>query len=218
MNRRCGCFFKRLIDITISAPLLVILSPLLLVIGLAIAVESPGPVLYRCKRVGRFGEDFWLLKFRKMRVDASGPPLTLSSDARFTRIGKFLAGTKLDELPQFWSVLRGDMSLVGPRPEDRDFVDLAPEYSVILSMRPGITGLSQLAFARETSILDPTDVVHDYIHRIFPLKVRIDQLYIARWSLFLDLRILLWTFVVVPGRREVAVDRSSARIGLRKGR
>src|SRR5205823_1367512 len=126
--------------------------------ALAIRLESRGSVLYRCRRVGQGGHEFSMLKFRKMQRDAAGGPLTAADDERFTRIGKLLAKTKLDEVPQLWNVLRGTMSLVGPRPEDPSFVSmLVSEYEQILRIKPGITGLSQLAFARETEILDPAD-------------------------------------------------------------
>jgi lipopolysaccharide/colanic/teichoic acid biosynthesis glycosyltransferase len=207
---------KRGFDVAVAAFSLALLSPLFLVIGIAILVDSPGSILYRSTRVGRNGREFAVLKFRKMHSRASGGPLTVRNDARFTRIGGFLARSKLDELPQLWNVLRGDMSIVGPRPEASDFVALAPEYSVILRMRPGITGLSQLAFANESSILDPTRPVDDYVSRILPQKLHLDQLYVRSCSLRMDVRIIIWTFVGVVMRRSVSVDRRAGRLGLRK--
>ena len=135
-----------------------------------------------------------MLKFRKMVEGATGHALTGDVDPRFTRIGRLLARTKLDELPQLWNVLRGQMSLVGPRPEDAGFVELhESEYREILTVRPGITGLGQLAFAKEAEILDPGDMVGHYVDRILPQKVHLDLLYARTRTLRGDLRILVWT-------------------------
>src|SRR5262249_3441588 len=155
---------KWLLDRCVAGVSLALLAPLLLAVAVAVKLDSPGPVFFRCRRIGLRGRPFEVLKFRKMRVDASGPPLTAPDDARFTRIGAFLARRKLDELPQLWNVLKGEMSLVGPRPEDPEFVALrATDFKRILKVRPGMTGLSQLAFARESDILDPTDRVAHYV-------------------------------------------------------
>jgi len=122
--------------------LLVALTPLIIVMAIAIRIESPGPVFIRLRRVGRDGCEFAMLKFRKMRVDAEGPALTSPDDDRFTRLGRALAKYKLDEVPQLWNVLCGQMSLVGPRPEDPDFVRLQERaYGDICKVKPGITGL-----------------------------------------------------------------------------
>jgi lipopolysaccharide/colanic/teichoic acid biosynthesis glycosyltransferase len=216
---RFDAIAKRLLDIVLASVVLVAAIPLILCLAVAIKLESPGPVLFRCRRVGRRGRDFAMLKFRKMRHGARGPALTLAEDDRFTRIGRLLAATKLDELPQLWNVLRGDMSLVGPRPETREFVDLHPDaYRAILRGRPGITGLAQLAYAREGEILDPEDRVGDYVARVLPQKVALDQLYFARRTVAGDLRIVFWTLVAVVLRIDVAVDRSTARLGRRAPR
>jgi lipopolysaccharide/colanic/teichoic acid biosynthesis glycosyltransferase len=215
-GRPWGLTAKRLLDIFGSAVLLALLVPVILVVAVAIKAESRGSVLYRCRRVGLGGREFLMLKFRKMHDGASGPPLTLSSDMRLTRVGRFLARTKLDELPQLWNVLKGDMSLVGPRPEDPSFVELlATEYQTILTVRPGITGLSQLAFAREGEILDRDDRVADYLTRLLPQKARLDAMYARRPSLRIDLRILAWTAVAVVLRRDVAVHRMNGRLSSR---
>src|SRR5215210_218333 len=115
---------KRTLDVVVSALFLVLLAPLIVLIAIAIKVDSRGPVFYRCRRIGYHGCEFAMLKFRKMVADAAGPALTVASDPRFTSIGRLLARTKLDELPQLWNVLKGQMSLVGPRPEDPAFVAL----------------------------------------------------------------------------------------------
>jgi lipopolysaccharide/colanic/teichoic acid biosynthesis glycosyltransferase len=210
---------KWLVDRALAAISLLLLTPVLLGLALAVTLESPGPVFFRCRRIGFRGRHFDVLKFRKMRADASGLPLTAPDDARFTRIGAFLAQTKLDELPQLWNVLKGEMSLVGPRPEDPEFVELEPTaYARILNVRPGITGLSQLAFARESEVLDRDDRVGHYVQWLLPVKSGIDALYAERRSLWMDFRILVWTFIAVVLRRDVAVHRETGRLTVRRAR
>jgi lipopolysaccharide/colanic/teichoic acid biosynthesis glycosyltransferase len=218
--RRCGASqhpITRLADFLISASLLIVLLPLMAVIALAIRLDSPGPVLYRGRRVGMGGAEFAMLKFRKMHRDAAGPPLTSRNDERLTRVGAVLARTKLDELPQFWNVIRGDMSLVGPRPEDPSFVALYPEeFKLILSTRPGITGLSQLAFAKEALILERPELAGRYADRLLPLKLAIDRLYIERQTPMLYAQILFWTPVAMVLGAEIAVHRESGRLSVRR--
>lgn len=210
---------KRLIDLVVAGTLCLLLLPVIAVLALAIRLDSPGGAFYRCARVGRGGREFRMLKFRKMRDDALGGALTSPDDDRFTRLGRLLAATKLDEIPQLWNVLRGEMSLVGPRPEDRGFVKLQAEaYEEILCAKPGVTGLSQLAFARESEILDPNDRFGHYVNHLLPQKAAMDRLYVARGSFLLDLRILFWTAIAVLLRREVAVHRATGRLGLRRPR
>lgn len=208
---------KRLLDVLLSGSLLLLLLPLMAVVALVVKMESRGPVLYRCARLGLRFRRFEMLKFRKMAEGADGPPLTAADDPRFTRCGRWLAATKLDELPQLWNVLKGDMSLVGPRPEDPQFVAMhEAEYEAILAVRPGITGLTQLAFAREAAILDSQNRVAAYVDRLLPAKVRIDLLYVQRRSLAMEIRILAWTAFAVLLRLDVAVHRESGRLGLRR--
>lgn len=208
---------KRSFDVAVSSVLLLLLSPIVFICAIAVKLESRGPVFYRAHRVGRNGEELLVLKFRKMFDGASGQALTGEHDPRFTRMGRFLALSKLDELPQLWNVLSGGMSLVGPRPEDPGFVSLhKPEYAVILSVRPGVTGLSQLAFAKEAEILDPEDRVGHYVGRILPQKVKMDRLYARTRTFGVDLRILLWTVLPVLLRRDVAVNRATGRLTMRR--
>jgi lipopolysaccharide/colanic/teichoic acid biosynthesis glycosyltransferase len=210
---------KRLLDIAAAATLLLVLLPLIVAVAAAIKLDSRGPVFFRCLRVGYRGRDFAMLKFRKMVHDAAGGALTAPEDARFTRLGRILAKTKLDEIPQLWNVLRGDMSLVGPRPEDPGFVEICEnEYRHILRVRPGITGLSQLAFARESEILDPNDRHGHYITTLLPAKARMDCLYVSRRTFPMDLKILLWTAAAVLLRLEVAVHRQSGQLSRRQPR
>jgi lipopolysaccharide/colanic/teichoic acid biosynthesis glycosyltransferase len=210
---------KRALDLVVAVPVLVLLAPLYLVIAATIKLESRGGALYRCRRVGLGGRDLRMLKFRKMHDGARGPALVQEKDERFTRLGAFLAKTKLDELPQLWNVLKGDMSLVGPRPEDPSFVEQHLEdYGAILAVKPGVTGLSQLAFARESAVLDAGDRERHYTSRILPQKIQMDRLYAQRRSLSMDQKILWWTFCVVVARLDVAVHRGSGRLNRRAPR
>jgi lipopolysaccharide/colanic/teichoic acid biosynthesis glycosyltransferase len=152
-----------------------------------------------------------------MRDGAVGAAVTLSTDDRLTAVGRILTKTKLDEIPQLWNVLRGEMTLVGPRPEDPQFVAFhSSDYASILTVKPGITGFCQLAFAKEGDILDPADQVRDYVERLLPQKVALDLLYVDRRSLLLDLSILAWTSVAVLARRDIAVNRTTGSLGLRR--
>jgi lipopolysaccharide/colanic/teichoic acid biosynthesis glycosyltransferase len=206
-------------DVLIAAIILVLVAPLMVLIALCVFLDSPGPIFYRGRRVGYRGERLHILKFRKMHHGAAGRSLTLGDDERFTGIGRWLARTKLDELPQLINVLRGEMSLIGPRPEDPDFVRRhAEEFQPILRVRPGITGLSQLAFVNEGRILDPNDPIRHYEERILPQKLRIDGLYVTRWRLRLDVQILCWTLAAILLRIPVAVNRSTGRMTVRRGR
>jgi lipopolysaccharide/colanic/teichoic acid biosynthesis glycosyltransferase len=212
-----GAAAIRAVDVLVAACLLLILVPVVVLVALAVRLESPGPALFRCERVGYRGRRLRMLKLRKMSKHAFGCALTTGQDARLTRIGARLAELKIDEIPQLLHVLRGSMSLVGPRPEAAEFVGLHPQaYAEILSVRPGITGLSQIAFAEERRILDPDDPVGHYVNRILPQKVGLDRLYVSRRSLSFNLRILFWTAVAVVLRRQVAVHRDSGRMNLRK--
>src|SRR3954451_1291889 len=208
---------KRTLDVLGATLLCVLLLPLLVAIALLVVVDSPGPVFYRDQRVGVRGRPLAMLKFRKLHAAAGGDPLTLAHDPLFTRVGAWLARTKLDELPQFWHVLRGQMSLVGPRPEAPEFVDaFREEYREITAVRPGLFGLSQLAFMREGSLLDSNDPIRHYTDRILPQKVVLDTRYALEWSPLLDLRVLAWSLVGLLLRLPVAVSRETLECGLRR--
>jgi lipopolysaccharide/colanic/teichoic acid biosynthesis glycosyltransferase len=214
---RIGDIAKRLVDVVGAALLLVLCLPLIVAVALWVKLDSPGPVFFRCVRLGFGGREFRMLKFRKMRDGATGPALTSSDDPRFTRVGRWLAWTKLDEIPQLWNVLTGAMSLVGPRPEHPSFVQLQPdEYAEILQVRPGMTGLSQLAFAKEAEVLGPDAPIDVYEQRLLPQKISLDRMYVRQRSLAVDLKILVWTAVAVLLRRRVAVHRESGKLGLRR--
>ncbi|HLH66921.1 MAG TPA: sugar transferase [Solirubrobacteraceae bacterium] len=208
---------KRALDVLLAAALLAALVPVLALIALAIKLDSRGPVFFRVRRVGRGGRPFGMLKFRKMHDGARGGPLTVRSDPRLTRVGAILARSRLDELPQLWDVLTGRMSLIGPRPEDPGFVALHPDaYREILSVRPGITGLSQIAYREEAAIVDAGRPVDDYVERIMPQKLTMDRLYARRVSLTLDLRIAFWTLVTLLLGRPVSVNRVTGSMNIRR--
>jgi lipopolysaccharide/colanic/teichoic acid biosynthesis glycosyltransferase len=208
---------KRGLDIAVSLVALVILAPLILFVALLVRIDSYGPSFFAAPRVGHGGRELLMLKFRKMHHRAHGIPLTVDDDSRFTRIGAVLARFKLDELPQFWHVLRGEMSLVGPRPETVDFVAHHREaYHEILGVRPGVFGFSQIAFVAEGQILDDEDPMSHYIADILPQKVKLDIMYARQRTLGLDVRIVFWSMVSVLLRRPVAVNRQTGRMNLRR--
>ena len=208
---------KRTFDVVVSGLLLFVALPIIAAVVLAIKLDSPGPVFYQARRIGYRGRPLRMLKFRKMHDLATGSALTTAGDHRFTRVGEWLAKLKLDELPQLWNVLRGEMSLIGPRPEDPSFVAMhAEDFVDILQVKPGVTGLSQLAFAEESRILDDDDPTGHYLRRILPQKMGMDRVYARHFRLRLDLQILFWTLVAVLARREVAVHRATGRMNLRR--
>jgi lipopolysaccharide/colanic/teichoic acid biosynthesis glycosyltransferase len=208
---------KRAVDIVVSLLLLLLTLPLMLCVIVLLQIESPGSPFYRARRVGYGGAPLMVLKFRKMAVNAGGSPLTVAGDPRLSRLGAFMVRTRIDELPQLWHVLRGQMSLVGPRPEDPRFVALQHEgYASVLRVLPGITGWSQLAFAHERRILDEADPLTDYVERILPAKVHLDRLYAEKGQLHHDLAILVWTVVALIAGFDIAVDRRTGRLRRRR--
>jgi lipopolysaccharide/colanic/teichoic acid biosynthesis glycosyltransferase len=204
---------KRPFDIAGSALGLVLLSPLFLVIAIAIKLDSPGPVFFRQERVGKAGRLFRIFKFRSMIADAShrGTALTVRADRRITRVGEFLRRSKLDELPQLMNVLAGDMSLVGPRPEVPEFMAFytAEQRAIITSMRPGITDYAAILFRDESSLLDQSgDPVDIYRREIMPLKFVYYERYSREIEILNDLRIILATMILL------AVGRLPRWLGL----
>lgn len=191
---------KRLFDVTASALGLLILAPLFGLIAAAIRLDSPGPIFHRAVRVGRSGREFILFKFRTMVVHAAqvGPGITISSDPRVTRVGRILRRWKLDELPQLFNVVRGEMSIVGPRPEDPRYVALyTPEQREVLAVRPGITSPASVRFRSEEALLSGEDWERRYIEEIMPAKLALDLEYIRRASLRQDLMVLWETFLAL---------------------
>ncbi len=175
---------------------LAILSPLWVVIGVMIKVEDGGPVLYKARRVGLRGDIFRLFKFRTMVMNADkiGAAITAQNDPRVTKIGHFLRKTKLDELPQLFNVLKGDMSLVGPRPEDPSYVALyTEEQKKILNVRPGITSAASLAYRHEEQLLSGLDWETTYKTQVMPAKLAIDLEYLSRRTFWADLELIFKT-------------------------
>jgi lipopolysaccharide/colanic/teichoic acid biosynthesis glycosyltransferase len=184
----------RAFDVAVSLAALIFLSPVFLVIALAVKLTSPGPVLYRGPRIGRFGAEFSILKFRTMRSGAAGPSITRAADPRVTPVGRFLRRWKLDELPQFVNVLRGEMSLVGPRPEAPEYVLLyTEEERNVLRVRPGITSPASLRYRDEESLLMGEEWRDAYVNRIMRDKLRIDLEWLDRRTFASDLRLLVRT-------------------------
>jgi lipopolysaccharide/colanic/teichoic acid biosynthesis glycosyltransferase len=195
---------KRLFDLVVAGVALLLLAPLLAVLALVVKLDSPGPVFFRQQRVGRHGVPFSIHKFRTMRPDAGGPPLTVGADPRITRSGRWLRRTRLDELPQLIDVLQGTMSLVGPRPEVPRFVAHYPPglRERALSVRPGITDPASLEFIDEAAVLArAADPEREYIEVVLPAKVRRAAEYAERATLASDLRVLLRTLRVLAAGR-----------------
>ncbi len=198
---------KRLFDVVVSAAGLVMTSPLMLAGAMAVKLDSPGPAFYSSERVGRDGRPFRILKLRTMQARAAGPAVTAGDDPRITAVGRLLRRTKIDELPQLFNVLKGDMSLVGPRPEDPRYVALyTPEQRAVLAMRPGITGPTVLAFIDEEELLRGGDPESVYVTRVMPQKLAEDLRYVETATFAGDLSILGRTVLAVFGR---AVRRGS---------
>jgi lipopolysaccharide/colanic/teichoic acid biosynthesis glycosyltransferase len=193
---------KRLFDLICSALGLLLLSPLLLAAAVWIKLDSPGPALFRQTRVGRFGVPFTIHKFRTMRVE-QGAAITVGADPRITRAGGWLRNTKLDELPQLWDVLRGAMSLVGPRPELPRYVDTYPAglRQRVLAVRPGITDPASLAFSNESDLLaQAADPDREYREVVLPAKLKLSAAYAAHASLATDLKLIFVTLARVVRR------------------
>ena len=200
-----GDRLKRAFDIVVALLGLIFLSPFFLLISFWIRRDSPGPVLYWGKRAGKNGREFNILKFRTMYENPdsyNGLKVTAKGDSRITPLGKWLRDTKLNELPQLWNVLKGEMSLVGPRPEDIDIMDEWPAEAreEILSMAPGITSPASVLYRDEERLLTKGPVMGTYFDVVLPSKVRLDQLYVRNHSFWLDLDVLLWTFLLLLPR------------------
>lgn len=210
---------KRLFDVMVAGAALLIIWPLLLVIALTIKLDSSGPVFFRQVRVGRHGVPFRLFKFRTMALGGGGPEITIGDDARITRVGAVLRRYKLDELPQLIDVLRGTMSLVGPRPEVPRYVErYSPEQrNHVLSVRPGITDFASLKYRNESELLaKAANPEREYLEVIMPEKLRVAGNYIDHSSFQADLRLLGLTVrtVLVPVEPLRRIDRLMSKTGL----
>jgi lipopolysaccharide/colanic/teichoic acid biosynthesis glycosyltransferase len=192
---------KRIFDISFSMIGLIILSPLLLIIAYLIKKEDGGPIFYRGVRIGQFGKPFRIFKFRTMVVNADkiGGPSTADDDPRITKIGKILRKYKIDELPQLINVLKGEMSIVGPRPEVPFYVDMfTEEEKRILDVKPGITDWASLWDCDEGAILaGSSDPEKTYMEKIRPIKIKLQLRYVDNHSFFTDLKIIFLTILTV---------------------
>ena len=186
---------KRVLDVTVGSVALALATPLMVGVALAMRLSGDrGPFLFRARRVGEGAAIIKVLKIRTMTHGSIGPSLTTSGDPRVTPLGRLLRRYRIDELPQLVNVVRGEMSLVGPRPEDPGFVDLSdPLHRRVFAARPGITGLAQLSFHDEADQLAGQDAERHYREVILPAKLRLDAEYLDRQTTLLDLRILLRT-------------------------
>jgi lipopolysaccharide/colanic/teichoic acid biosynthesis glycosyltransferase len=188
---------KRVLEIVLSSLGLVVVSPVFLLAALAVKLNSDGPIFFRQKRIGRNFKPFSILKFRSMVEDAPqrGAAITAGDDPRITPVGRVLRATKIDELPQLINVLRGEMSLVGPRPEVPKYVELfRNDYEEILRIRPGITDPASLPYHDEAAILaQAEDPEREYVEHVLPEKIRLAKQYVARSSVAFDLRVIVAT-------------------------
>jgi lipopolysaccharide/colanic/teichoic acid biosynthesis glycosyltransferase len=196
---------KRVFDIIGAVFGLMLFSPVLLIAALLVRASSAGPVLFRQQRMGRRFRPFLIYKFRTMYQDAParGAPLTVGKDPRITHVGHWLRKSKIDELPQLFNVLKGDMSLVGPRPEVPYYVELfRNDYQEILRVRPGLTDLASLKYSDEAALLGRAeDPEEEYIRRLLPDKIELAKEYLRRSSLFFDIRLILDTAIKFVGYR-----------------
>ncbi len=199
---------KRLFDFFSALIGLVVLLPLFIVVAFLVRFGSNGPVFFKQERIGRRFKPFFIYKFRTMVRDAqkSGLQITAGGDARVTAIGRILRKTKIDELPQLINVAKGDMSIVGPRPEVKKYVEYyKQEYETILSVRPGITDISSLTFRDEESVLKGQDnPEHFYLTVLLPEKMRMAKEYILHRSFFYDMKLIFLTFyrILVPAQKQ----------------
>jgi lipopolysaccharide/colanic/teichoic acid biosynthesis glycosyltransferase len=207
---------KRVFDLIAAGVGLLALSPVCLVVGILASLDSRGPILYKADRIGKDGVRFKMYKFRTMVVNADkiGAALTHGTDTRVTRVGRILRKWKIDEIPQLLNVLRGEMSLVGPRPESPGYVEhYTPENRRVLQVRPGITGLTQIKFRHEETLLDKYRNREEiYVKAIMPHKLALDLEYIEKRNFFLDLLLIAQTLLALFLRDNIGEDAANLSI------
>lgn len=200
-KKRIQLIIKRIFDFTVSSIGIIIISPILLVISILIKLDSKGPILFKQIRVGKNGKPFKIFKFRTMVVDAEkkGMQITVGRDSRTTKSGHVLRKTKLDELPQLFNVLTGEMSFVGPRPEVSRYVEMYDEnQKSILKVRPGITDLASIKYRNENDLLAKSlDPEATYINEIMPKKIELNIEYLKNMSVLYDIKLIIRTVLVV---------------------
>lgn len=194
---------KRVMDISLSAIALAVLSPVLAFVALAVKIDSKGPALFGHERVGKNFVPFKVWKFRTMATGSAGPQITSGNDSRITRVGRHLRTSKIDELPQLYNVLRGDMSLVGPRPEVAEYVEMfRSEYEGILSVRPGLTDPASIYFRDEQAILaNSPDPAQTYTADILPRKLELSAAYVDHRTAAMDWKVIFQTLMIVVAKR-----------------
>lgn len=200
-KKKASLIIKRMFDIVASSIGLILLSPILMLIAICIKLDSKGPVFFKQVRVGKNKKLFKIYKFRTMITDAEklGKQITIGNDSRITKVGKFIRKCKLDELPQLINVFKGEMSLVGPRPEVPRYVDLYDEYQEqILLVQPGITDYASIEFRNENDILGKSSSPEEtYIKDIMPTKIELNIKYIKNISLYEDIKLIMKTIKAI---------------------
>ena len=203
-RHRVGLAAKRLFDVIVSALMLVVLSPVFLVLAIAIKLDSPGPVFFRQVRVTQYGRNFRIFKFRTMvnNADKIGSQVTVGNDARITRVGKFIRDCRLDEIGQLLNVLAGDMTFVGTRPEVRKYVDAyTPEMWATLLLPAGITSEASILYKDESRLLEQAKDVDDaYIRQVLPGKMKYNLYSIRNFSFWFEIRTMFRTVFAVLGK------------------
>lgn len=199
-DRTRGFYFrfgKRLFDLCLSVPSLFLLSPVFLVSAVMIRLDTPGPIVFSHERMGKDKKFFRLYKFRTMVKDASsiGPPITSANDPRITRVGRLLRKFKVDEMLQIINIVKGDMSVIGPRPEVKKYIDMfAEDYEDVLKIKPGMTDYALIAFRNEEEILSRfSDAEEGYMNEVLPEKIKLYRKYITEISLKTDVKIFFAT-------------------------
>ena len=204
-SKQCSLFFKRLFDIIVSLILLIILSPVFLVLAIAIKIDSKGPVFYRQERVTQYGKHFRIFKFRSMvnGADKKGTSVTVSNDLRITKVGKFIRKYRLDEISQLIDVLRGTMSFVGTRPEVPKYVEhYTPEMTATLLLPAGVTSLASIYYKDEADHLNAADNPdRTYIDEVLPSKMKYNLKGLETFSFWGDIRIMFMTVLAVMGKK-----------------
>ncbi len=202
-KRNYNLFCKRVFDIFVSLIMLIVLSPIFLILAIAIKCDSKGPVFYRQERITQYGKVFRIHKFRSMTVGADkGSLVTVKGDARITNVGKFIRKCKLDEVSQLIDVLQGNMSFVGTRPEVKKYVDLySPEYLATLLLPAGITSMASLLYKDENDLLDGAENADKvYMEEVLPNKMKYNLAELEKEGMFHDIKVMFMTFFAVCGK------------------
>ena len=189
--------FKRLFDIAASIFGLIVFLPVFIVIAILIKIKMPGPIFFSQNRVGKNAKLFKMVKFRTMKVNHGGSTISVKGESRITPLGATMRKYKLDELPEFWNILIGDLSFVGPRPDVPGYADvLKGEDRLLLSVRPGLTGTASIKFSNEEEILAEQENPVKYNDEVlYPAKVKINNNYVKHWTFWLDIKIIFYTIL-----------------------